>query len=231
MPVGPGLVPGPRAGPGPDAGGGQRLQHRVQVVAPRLLEQGGAEPDHLRRRVLGVHVHVLVGQRGERGVDEPAQRVQRLAALRHRPLGAAEQVPVPVHQAGHDHPVRGVDQPPRRVPGQDVVPLADRHDRAAVDGQGTRPVDIPLRVQGEQPAARDHRVHRDRPGRGTRPSRGAHPAARLRAGARSCPRRHPWGSSVAAGAAHRIAREIQGDRSDLRSEARIQAPAPSIPST
>jgi hypothetical protein len=103
-------------------------------------------------------------QGGEGRVNEPAQRVEGLATFRHRAFGAAQQVPVPVHQARGDHAVGGVDEPPGRVPGEQVRPLAHLDDDPGVDGHRARPVHLPLRVHGEQPAARDQRVHRDRPG-------------------------------------------------------------------
>ena len=114
-----GLVPGPRPGAGPDAGVGQRLEHRVEVVAARFLEQRGAEPDHLGRGVPGIDVHVVFGQGRERRVDELAQRGQGLATLGHGPLGAAQQVPVPVGHARDDDGLRLVDQRGGPVPRQD----------------------------------------------------------------------------------------------------------------
>ena len=131
------LVPPPRTGPGPDTGGGQRLEHGVEVVAAWLLEQRRTEPDHLGGGVPRVDVHVVLGEGGERRVDELAQRGQRLPALRHRALGAAQQVPVPVDHAGDHDAVRFVDQRGRLVLLQDRRSLAGLGDDTA--GHRDRP--------------------------------------------------------------------------------------------
>jgi hypothetical protein len=132
------------------------------VVAAWLFEQGGAEADHLRRRVPGQDVHVLLGQGRERRVDEPPQRLQRRAALGHRPLGAAQQVTVPVGHAGDDNGGRLVDERRRAVGGEDRRPLAHLDDDAAGDGDRAVGVDLPLAVEGNDPGPGDDRVDRHR---------------------------------------------------------------------
>jgi hypothetical protein len=132
------------------------------VVATGLFEQGRAEADHLRRRVPGQDVHVLLGQGRERRVDEPAQRLQGRAALRHCPLGAAQKVTVPVGQAGDDDRLRLVDERCRAVGGEDRRPLADLDDYAAGDGDRAVSVDLPPGVEGDDPGPGDERVDRHR---------------------------------------------------------------------
>ena len=161
-PAGAGLVPGPGPDAGADAGLVERLEDGGQVVAAGLLEQGRAEADHLRRRVPGQDVHVLLGQRRERRVDEPAQRLQGGAALGHRALGAAQQVTVPVGHAGDDDRLRLVDQRRRAVGGEDRRPLADLDDDAVGDGDRAVAVDLPRAVERDDPGAGDDRVDRHR---------------------------------------------------------------------
>jgi hypothetical protein len=96
-----------------------------------------------------------------RGVDDLAQRRQRLPALRHRALGTAQQVPVPVDQAGDDDAARLVDQRGRPVLRQDRGALADLGDDPTGHRDRAVPVDLALGVERNDPLAGDDGVDVD----------------------------------------------------------------------